>query len=577
VYNTVLRRFPAPEYEVFRAGGNLFSTTIFVLVSAVVKIARVMRLPPGLELFRGLGGLAQLPESFLRDDEHGCKGYMEWGFLSTTACRETAIEYSGVGEGKPLPFVIQTRTSSIDRGACIKEFSQYPGEVEYLWPPCSFLEPSGPSYLVEGSDSFLTMLPVGINANGKALTVEELVTQKKDLHISVFKHAADDLHRELYKMAEERAAKERLDRDWARKRDGNIHTVEGLLGKLEDGVLAVLQAHERTPPEDYLQEGKYRRMVVEMLDARTHALAALSFYLEDPTYDVAAMMSYSNEDLYRDYLSFLRRTLPTAGEERVKCAEYLCRVAGLVESGADEVDRAGRTRLMAAAAVGAGSETVELLVAAGGNINAAVADRDSRERRAGWTALMYAAAAGNVAAVEALCRLKADVNGPCSNSRTPLFRAAMYGHVGAVEALVRHGALVDVTDKKGSTPLFKAAQYGHVSTVEALRRAGARLDLRDEDCATALYRAAENGQAAVVKALCGLGAAVDPVGGDGVPSPMVPLMAAARGGHAAVVQALCDAGARLCATDCSGSTALRVAEENGRAEVAALLRDRNPT
>jgi hypothetical protein len=44
-------------------------------------------------------------------------------------------------------------------------------QVEYLWPPCSFLEPNGPSYLVEGAGSFLTMLPVGINANGKALTV----------------------------------------------------------------------------------------------------------------------------------------------------------------------------------------------------------------------------------------------------------------------------------------------------------------------------------------------------------------------------------------------------------------------
>jgi hypothetical protein len=129
VYNTVLRRFPAKVFEIFRAGGNLFPTTIFVLVSAVIKIARVMRLPPGLELFRGLGGLTHLPESFLRDDEHGCKGYMEWGFLSTTASREAAIEYSGVGEGKPLPMVIQTRVSSIDRGACIKELSQYPGEV----------------------------------------------------------------------------------------------------------------------------------------------------------------------------------------------------------------------------------------------------------------------------------------------------------------------------------------------------------------------------------------------------------------------------------------------------------------
>ena len=129
VYNTILRRFPARDFQQFQQGGNLFATTIFVLQSAVMKISRVMRLPPGLELFRGLGGLAELPDSFETPDEHGCLGYMEWGFLSTTSHRETAVEYSGAGEGKPLPMVIQTRASSIDRGACIKDLSQYPGEV----------------------------------------------------------------------------------------------------------------------------------------------------------------------------------------------------------------------------------------------------------------------------------------------------------------------------------------------------------------------------------------------------------------------------------------------------------------
>jgi hypothetical protein len=129
VYNMILRQFPDEEYRDFEQGGNKFSTTIFVLQSAIIKIARVMRLPPGLELFRGLGGLAELPYSFYEADEHGCCGFLEYGFLSTTSHREIAVEYSGAGDGKPLPMVIQTRVSSVDRGACIKDFSQYPGEV----------------------------------------------------------------------------------------------------------------------------------------------------------------------------------------------------------------------------------------------------------------------------------------------------------------------------------------------------------------------------------------------------------------------------------------------------------------
>lgn len=92
VYNAILRRFPSDVYGKFAAGGNLYATTIHVLVSAVVKIARVMRLPPGLELFRGLGGRMDLPDSFRRADANGRRGYAEFGFLSTTSDREVAIQ-----------------------------------------------------------------------------------------------------------------------------------------------------------------------------------------------------------------------------------------------------------------------------------------------------------------------------------------------------------------------------------------------------------------------------------------------------------------------------------------------------
>jgi hypothetical protein len=92
VYNTILRQYPKDVYDKFKAAGNLYATTIHVLVSAVVKIARVMRLPPGLELFRGLGGLMDLPDSFRRADANGRRGYTEFGFLSTTSDKEVAMQ-----------------------------------------------------------------------------------------------------------------------------------------------------------------------------------------------------------------------------------------------------------------------------------------------------------------------------------------------------------------------------------------------------------------------------------------------------------------------------------------------------
>ena len=72
--------------------GSRFATTIHILVSAVVKLMRAVRLPAGLPLYRGLGGTTALPESFYRADGNGCRGYTEWSFLSTTSSMAVAVE-----------------------------------------------------------------------------------------------------------------------------------------------------------------------------------------------------------------------------------------------------------------------------------------------------------------------------------------------------------------------------------------------------------------------------------------------------------------------------------------------------
>ena len=76
-------KFLAELFEAFEAKGNSFSTTIHVLVSATVKLARTIKMPSGLKLYRGIG--RELPPSFYSEDAFGRKGYMEWGFMSTTS------------------------------------------------------------------------------------------------------------------------------------------------------------------------------------------------------------------------------------------------------------------------------------------------------------------------------------------------------------------------------------------------------------------------------------------------------------------------------------------------------------
>ena len=63
-----------------------------VLLSAVLKLMRVVRIPAGLALYRGLGGRLDLPSSFKAADGDGLYGYAEWGFLSTTSSREVAVQ-----------------------------------------------------------------------------------------------------------------------------------------------------------------------------------------------------------------------------------------------------------------------------------------------------------------------------------------------------------------------------------------------------------------------------------------------------------------------------------------------------
>ena len=108
--------------------------------------------------------------------------------LSTTADKDVAIKYSGLKDGRQLPIVLEITVGSVARGACIKELSQYPREEEHLWVPCSFLEPAGNRVLQVTPEGAVALVPVRVNVNLKARTVEEIVGQKRQLHITAFRY-----------------------------------------------------------------------------------------------------------------------------------------------------------------------------------------------------------------------------------------------------------------------------------------------------------------------------------------------------------------------------------------------------
>ena len=150
--------------------------------------------------------------------------------MSTTSHKEMAILYSGVKDGKPLAMVLEIRVGAVDRGACIREFSQYPAEVEYLWVPCSFLEPVGARYLEVSPHGPVTVIPLRVNANLKTMVIEDLVAQKKQMHLASFRYVLDELGSDLRRLARELDAEERLRNDW---KPGD-HTVSELLKRIDE-------------------------------------------------------------------------------------------------------------------------------------------------------------------------------------------------------------------------------------------------------------------------------------------------------------------------------------------------------
>jgi ribosomal protein S19 len=140
VYNCLLEQYTTQLWEQFRGG---FRTTIAVIVTALEKLSRRSKAPQ--TLYRGGGGWGRLPDRFWAPEEEDVteRGFTLFGFTSTTSDIDVALRYSGALECRPHPTVI-----CIDPGpdegltcAVVQQLSQFPGEIECIFPPCCYIEP----------------------------------------------------------------------------------------------------------------------------------------------------------------------------------------------------------------------------------------------------------------------------------------------------------------------------------------------------------------------------------------------------------------------------------------------------
>jgi uncharacterized protein len=94
-------------------------------------------------------------------------------------------------------------------------------------------------------------------------------------------------------------------------------------------------------------------------------------------------------------------------------------------------------------------------------------------------------------------------------TRTPLREAARNGHTAAMAALLKAGARVDGADGDGYTPLMYAARNGCATAVHTLVAAGADIHRADKDGDTALHWASMNGRFNAARVLLVVGAWAD--------------------------------------------------------------------
>jgi hypothetical protein len=482
VYNAILRRFPPDVYQTFEQGKNTYSTTIYVLVSAVQKLSRCTHIPEGTLLYRGLGGLLDLPDTFHQLDRYGRSGYTDWGFMSTTADREIALGYSGVKQRRPKAMVMVIQASSVDRGACISEFSQYPGEREYLWLPCSFVQrvQLGPGRVEMVEGGLVTLYSVRVNLNLKSETVEELLEKKRTTHLAGARAMVDEVRFELEEWVESPAALERIERDlqdharFNSSHDGVTFSPKTLAAKIVEQCEEVVQRHEDAPVSEYVDDASFRWLVSEVLDTKVWAMEKKMQYLEDKSQSICYLQNYELLASHRGWTALLKSRISCAAAgsgELVKASTQLLLSEGLVKSGEQgKTDARGESMLVQAGADGWTAPSIAAAVAMGADVNAT--------NDTGCTGVWLAACYGHDAALAALLDARGDANMCNKTGTSPIWIAAQQGQDKCLSRLIASGGDVNkcITNARdpaynGTSPIDVARQKGHSECVRLLELA----------------------------------------------------------------------------------------------------------
>jgi ankyrin repeat protein len=198
---------------------------------------------------------------------------------------------------------------------------------------------------------------------------------------------------------------------------------------------------------------------------------------------------------------------------------------------------------------------------------------DARDRF-GARPLSHAARFGHLAMLDLLLGRDAPLDARNLAGATALFFAVEGNHTPVAQRLIARGADVNLPGRTGVTPIAAAAYRGNITIIEDLLTHGADDRASDQTGKPPIVYAAAGAQFEIVKRLLALDLDIN----SRYPNDLTLLMWASgpdektSGTQAIkVVSYLLDAGAHIDDRDARGRTALMIAAEGGRAEIADLL------
>lgn len=151
--------------------------------------------------------------------------------------------------------------------------------------------------------------------------------------------------------------------------------------------------------------------------------------------------------------------------------------------------------------------------------------------------------------------------------------AAERGDLATFQALVRQGADVNARDGQHNSAFLIAARGGHAALVSAALAAGADVRALNRFGSTALMAPAYRGHVETVRVLLASPIDVHHVNRLGWTALLEAIVLGADGpGHREIVRLLIERGSDVNARDREGSSALALAQRQGQAEVARMLR-----